>query len=97
MDFLILTIMIVVKKKTNSMIDVITRIYGVLCLNHGYCTDMCPQNSYCVERCQLSRYYVDMCPPNRSYEDMCPLSWYFVDLCPLSSSVTTKQTNFAGS
>ena len=46
----------------NRMIDVIARIYEVLCLNHGYCTDLCPFSSYCVDRCRLSRYCVDICP-----------------------------------
>ena len=49
------------KNVTESpMIDVITRIFEVLCLNHGYCTDLCPFSSYCVDRCRLSRYCVDI-------------------------------------
>ena len=68
------------------MIDVIARIYEVLCLNHGYCADLCPFRSYCVDRCRLSGYCVDICP----------LSRYCVD-CPCSSSVTTTRTDCAGS
>ena len=48
------------KQETNPMIDVIPRIYEVLCLNHGYCRDLCPFSSYCVDRCLLSRNCVDI-------------------------------------
>ena len=42
------------------MRGVIARIYDVLCLNHGYCTDLCPFSSYGVDRCRLSKYCVDI-------------------------------------
>ena len=59
--FFILAVLDSGKQYTNCMIDVIARIYEVLCLNQGYCTDLCPFSSYCVDRCRLSRYYVDIC------------------------------------
>ena len=35
------------KQLTNPMIDVISRICEVICLNHDYCTDLCLLRRYC--------------------------------------------------
>ena len=35
------------KQSTNPMIDLMSMICEVLCLHHGYCTDLCPNSSYC--------------------------------------------------